>query len=93
MHPDVNIGILDISSDRSKLSFSGNAAVVAALLLAVLCKYTAQLRGRGRGRDIVFSYLMYLSFLSKNGDCRHLMQLCVIFGFRLQKLTQPAVFY
>lgn len=57
-HPDMNIGILDISSDCSKLSFSGNAAVV-------LCKYTAQLRGRGRGRDIVFFYLMYLSFLSK----------------------------
>lgn len=29
MHPDMNIGILDISSDYSKLSFSGNAAVVA----------------------------------------------------------------
>lgn len=65
MHPDMNIGILDISSDYSKLSFSGNAAVVAAVLLAVLCKYTTQLRGRGTGRDIVFFYLMYLSFLSK----------------------------
>lgn len=61
----MNIGILDISFDWKKQSFRGNTAVVAAVLLAVLCQYTAELRGCGRGRDIVFFYLMYLSFLSE----------------------------
>lgn len=84
----MNIGILVISSDGSKLS--GNAAVAAAVLSAVVCKYMAPLRGHGRGRDIVFFLFNVFVFLVKNGDCGHLVQLCAIFGFRLEN---PAVFY